>query len=827
MLDRQLQERLKAAIHDATRESAKVIYTNAFAAPDQARVDDVIPGQTLWDLAPKDSQLPVVCLLNDEYVLRCDWEVMPTPGDLVMFVTHPLGGGGSNPLRIILQIALLIAVAVFQPQLLALVGPQLVGVASAGILIAGNLLINVLVPVKPAVANAGQTAEASPTYSTNASGNQARLDAAIPTTYGRFLVFPDFACQPYTEYIDNEQYFYGIFTLGQGSYDIESIMIDDTQLSHFVDVAGYPVGVGGLPLEFPINAAVVNAPEVTGQELLATTVIGPFTACGPGFKAQYIAIDVIMPRGLYYAKDDGSLDPKTVTWLAEARVVNDLGTPTSPWQLLGSESVTAATTTEIRKSYKYTVTPARYEVRMSRQDVYDDRSRAAHTATWTGMRTYLKTPVAITLEPSASYYGIKMKASAQLNGLTQRKFGFILKRKLRVWTVDDGWDGAPVYTRNPAWAAADILRDKVYGGNIPDSRIDVPTLVELAATWDERGDHFDGSFDTTGTLWDALAAVMRAGRAVRYMRNGVFTFVRDEKQIVPRALFTGRNILKGTFSIDYITPTDTSPDGVTIQYWDNILWDWKYLTIPSPGVDVPENPQQITLFGVTDENQASREGLYTVAADRFRRRIINISTEMDGFIPTYGDLIAVAYDLPSWGSTTGDVDYYDPVTKIVTLSEAVSLAGGATHYIAFASPTGEVLGPYEVGGGSDAYSVVLTDATGGEELYFGNEMERTRFTIGPADNIYRLARVLSVTPKDAYSVDINAVIEDDRVHTYDGGSTGGGVIGTRGRIARYSPDGIPVYDSASTTFRNKYGFYAKDTGKVGTANDPGYKYDDS
>jgi len=45
-----------------------------------------------------------------------------------------------------------------------------------------------------------------------------------------------------------------------------------------------------------------------------------------------------------------------------------------------------------------------------------------------------------------------------------------------------------------------------------------------------------------------------------------------------------------------------------------------------------------------------REGLYLAAANRYRRRIITLRTELEGLIPTYGDLIAIAHDMPSWGT---------------------------------------------------------------------------------------------------------------------------------------------------------------------------------
>ena len=35
------------------------------------------------------------------------------------------------------------------------------------------------------------------------------------------------------------------------------------------------------------------------------------------------------------------------------------------------------------------------------------------------------------------------------------------------------------------------------------------------------------------------------------------------------------------------------------------------------------------------------------AANRYRRKTVTFSTELEGLIPTYGDLIAVSHDMPS------------------------------------------------------------------------------------------------------------------------------------------------------------------------------------
>jgi predicted phage tail protein len=70
-----------------------------------------------------------------------------------------------------------------------------------------------------------------------------------------------------------------------------------------------------------------------------------------------------------------------------------------------------------------------------------------------------------------------------------------------------------------------------------------------------------------------------------------------------------------------------------------------------------DNPATVNLFGCTNLAQAMREGKYIAAANRYRRRLITFRTEMEGLIPTFGDLIAVSHDMPARGiegSTAGE-----------------------------------------------------------------------------------------------------------------------------------------------------------------------------
>lgn len=894
------------------------------------------------NLAPRTRQ-PVIAYHNGRVILRREWHRKVRDGDVVAFVVLPQGGGGDgkNPLQLVLSIAMM---AVSGPLSTSLLGAELAGTAVFGeltlgrlvggaISMVGNALISSAFAGKPSLPSpqqAASMASPSPTYTMAAQGNLARLDAAIPVQYGRLMGFPDLAAQPYAEYSGNEQYVYQLLEIGLGYYDIESIRIEDTAISSFPEIDYEIIEPGTSLTLFPSN--VVTSIEVAGQLAETGTWLGPYVANAAGTSANALAIDVVCPRGLFYANDSGGLDTAPVAFTVEARLIDDAGAPLGAYVVLGSEAIVKATATPQRVSYRYTGLSGRYEVRLQRTNAAGGTSRFADDLNWSGLRAYL--PETRTWS-GQTLIAMRMRASNSLSSQATRKVNVIATRKLPIWDSASGAWTAPQVTRSPAWAMADILRAD-YGGGLADARIDIDQLVTLAATCAARGDTFDGRFDSVLTLWEALRKVGQAVRTRPYLQGGIVHFARDEAATVPVALFSMRNMVRGSFSVDYIMPTDETADSLNVGYFDEDVWSMRRVSAALPG-SASEVPLKIDLFGVTQRDQALREGTYLAAVNRYRRKRITFATEMEGFIPAYGDLIAISHDMPAWG-TSGEVvavESYstDPIadwlltgatsaaggigpdgetqsraitddsaalyevlatfvvgavangqsntyhffikrdadatryallrvyyyllagggtpnfadvrlrtdtgassvifsggaasgsatveewdstwwkvsiTSVVangndrallqmypstgvppgwadvatatgtatiwtgsltrlTLSEPVTFTSG-THYIGLRTRSGGISGPYAVTAGRTAYEVVVAGLLD-DDPYVGGAEERTHFAFGPGETWRQPARVMSIKPKGLYQVEIEAINEDDSVHTADEGVT--------------------------------------------------------
>ncbi len=760
---------------------AQVMYCrDPFRPANRRTVKAIRRRRSLAHLAPKGG-VPVICQVNGKWVSRAAWGRRVQDGDSVVFVQLPQGGGGgggSNPLKIVLTIAIMY----FAPYAAAALNTGMgLGLAAgslgmtaltAAVGVIGNMLVNALIPTpKPSAASmasaSGGLASPSPTYSLGAQGNSARIGQPIPVVYGRHIIYPDFAAMPYVEYAGNEQYLYQLFCLGQGEFDIESINIEDTPISSFGEITYEVVPPGGTVTLFPTS--VVTSTEVSGQEALPSTVVGPFVANAAGTEANSLAIDVVMSRGLYYANDSGGLDALTVTWTVEAQLIDDFGAGVGAWFVLGNESYSAATTTPQRLSYKYGITAGRYRVRLTRTNSKNTDSRAGHELDWAGLRAYL---------PGTQTYGnvtmvaMRLRATNNLSQQASRKINFIVTRKLQTWHPVTGWSSSTVATRSIAWAIADIARAD-YGAGLADSRIDLQGLYDLDAVWSARGDTLDCVFDSQSTIMEGLSQATRAGRAIPFVQGGIVHAVRDAAETIPVAMFSQRNILKNSLSLDYIMPSEETADAVDVTYFDSAIWSERTVRASLPG-GTSTKPAKVKLFGVTGRQQAWNEGMYIAACNRYRRRMLSFSTEMEGFIPSLGDLIAVQHDMPKWGQS-GEIVAWDAASKTATLSEPLDWSAGGAHSFALRKRDGSVIGPFAATAGTDVYRVVIAGWTSGTHQApdVGGDRERTHYAFGPTNEQYIKCRVLGIRPRSAETVEISAVVESDFVHTADTGTAPG------------------------------------------------------
>jgi hypothetical protein len=721
-------------------------------------------GSVISELCPAVSD-PVLCKLNGEWILRDDWSATLRPGDLLEWHVMPQGSG----VRSVLQIAVMAAAFYFTAGAgAAMLGIQAGSMASfavgLGINMFGNALISSVTPDQVA---GGAGADVSPAYNANLSGNQSRIDSPIPVHYGYNKIWPDFAAQPYVTYDDQgDQFYHAVLVIGQGRYSIKRKLLDDTLLQNFQDVQADIRGPGDV-LQYT-SAAVTTATEVTGQDMLAGRYIGPYAACKPTFSVTDIGLDIVCPA-LGVAGNDGEMSEASISWKVQARRIDDFGLPAGVWVLVADETLKAASNSPVRKTYRYTLPVAgRWEVRLVRTSPEDDKASVYDNANWAGLRGYLND--AAPLCPTATHMEVRMRASEQLSGLSQRKIAVTAVRKLRTWSPAAGWS-AEVETRSPAWALADKWSNTTYGDSLPDSRMDLATLYALAQVWDARQDRFDYSFDSGTDSDSADQLIARAGRARVYRRQGVRTIARDSAVKIPRRAFGVRNIGDGSWSISYPEmPTVERADGVRVEYFDYRVHDWRSIDCPLPGVATPTKWQSIRVPGVKGPKHAEREGRHMAAALLYRSGVAQWDTTGEGAVLGYFDPVRFAPPLIGWAAS-GDIVEWVQGTLTARLSEPVDVSGG-NHSIVLVDHLGSAGDAIAVTQGADLHHVVLASAPNFMPSFENADRERTRWFIGTNVSLNKIVRVRSVQPAEkqfgkASRFTISGVIDDPRVHTAD------------------------------------------------------------
>jgi hypothetical protein len=171
------------------------------------------------------------------------------------------------------------------------------------------------------------------------------------------------------------------------------------------------------------------------------------------------------------------------------------------------------------------------------------------------------------------------------------------------------------------------------------------------------------------------------------------------------------------------------------------------------------------------------------ATRRYNRETITFRTGLEGYIPAWGDLIKIAYDVPRWGFGSWVVDYDDTAPKL-TLADPVGLnlgtgAGDSENYVGIRKADGSMLGPYLIdktqedldGGLTDKRVIYLIEALPTEaedELNLADPDQNPTFVlVGIGENVGKDCKVQDIRPAGDGEVEITAVNYSPRVYSYD------------------------------------------------------------
>lgn len=679
---------------------------------------------------------PTVCQHNGALLMRADWEtVILQDGDLVAFVSVPQG---PVVMIVLAVIALVVAVGLY----LLMPDPKI----------------------------PGETSASDSVYTLRGQTNRFRPNEPVEVVYGKVRHWPTYACRPYSEYVGNLQYQRSLFCLGQGQYDIASMQLDDTPTASFADVEIEVIPPGGtLTL---VEAAVFTSLEVSNIELLGPdqagfAVSGPFVINSYANPVHRLAIDITFPSGLYDTdKESGHLKSMSVELLFEYQQVNEAGAGVGVWATLFHPTITRKDNTPQRLTYSATVPEGRYQIRGRRVTNKGTSTRKSTLVRWEAAKGYAKFSGDF---GNVTMVAMKALATNSLNDQTSKSFNVYATRKLPTWTPGGGW-GPAVATRNPVWSVCDLFRAS-YGAKLPDNFLDMPTLYQLALTFEARNDWFDWVFDGSVAVWEAAQMILRVGRTSPIPQGSLITAVRDVPQTLPAAIFNQNNIVKGSLTKKLAMFTFQPFDGLVVEYTDPDTWKTKEVRCILPG-RAGANMDRLKMPGCTDPQRAYREGMVIQARRELQRKTVTFQTGLEGHIPAYMDLVAIAHDTLRVGQG-GMIVAFDPITREATLSEQVTFAGGGVqHKFAIRGADGAIMGnPIDCAPGTAANKVILaTDPD--TDLDFSENQTPPLYAFGVADVWAFLGKVSSIRPgEDSSTVELSVVNYTPEIYAYEDATT--------------------------------------------------------
>jgi hypothetical protein len=689
-------------------------------------------GRSVWDWLRsefpgfKEFSTPTICLRNGTPVMRKDWEQPIHPNEVITFCAAP---GAALPWIWYAIIAV--------------------------------VLVTAVVLMMPSTNLPKDLPEAGSVYGLNGQRNRMRLGQPIESHYGRCRIFPSLSAMSYNSYIGNDQWVYQLFCVGQGYYDVESVQIEDTPVANFQDVVYELVPPGGSVTLFPDN--VVTSPEVSNVEVLATNEpgyveYGPFVVNPTGTTINWVEMDISFPYGLYKALDNGSLASQSASLIVSYQAINASGTPIGSWAELMSSNWTMATNTPQRMTIATAVTPGRYQIKFKRTDVRDTTLRTGNKMFAQAVRGFC---------PSTVNYGnvtmlaVKAKATNNLNNDSENRFNLWATRKLPIWNKVTQTFSAPTATRSISWALVDGFRAQ-YGGRLANMFLDLDGFYDLDATWAARGETFDYTADVRGTCWDFAKIVANAGRAVPMLNGSRITMIRDEPKTIPAGIFNKDNMVEGSFSREMKFVSNDEYDGLEVEYIDPTTFKPAYVKCLLDG-EAGDNCEKAKIPGVTVRLQAWRLGYYMRACKKKLTQNISLSTGMEGLIPAYGDMVAIASDLPKWASG-GQV--MDISGTTLTLSDPVTFGAGS-YCVVLRKKDGSCTSPITCVAGAASNQVIVPSAPTLSDYQISDLNERPYYLFGLSTNWGKLAKVVNIAPNDDCTVDITCTNYDPSVYPSD------------------------------------------------------------
>lgn len=645
-------------------------------------------------------------------VIITDFDSIPENGQTVYIKLVPEGGGTpkeqGGAMKFVGYAMSLVGGILTLTGVGSGLGLALIG-TGIGMVAGGTILMNVNIPSL----NDRESPEQSP--SIRGSRNQMRQLGVIPYLFGTRRIYADLAATSYT-WVDRNgnQYLYQLFCAGQKDIEIDknTIKIADTLLADYSGGSIDSILAGTDPLIHmqiahgagtpPLVTRCIHEEQRNSQIKNKTEegVDGSVIWTTPD-NTEGINVDIFFYNGLGKYNDDGDVVSTSVrvgAWYKKATE------PDSAYQVLGYFSGSSDTISGSElKTKRYAIDKTgleagQYTVKVSRISTDSDDNKIVDAVYLGSIRAIKNTaPVSPETCKKLTLIGLKIKASEKLSNVIDQ-LNFVATAKMPVYsgsgTGQKAWNTI-AKTENPASCALAAMQSDFAQQKLTEKEIDWQK-IESWYTWCDEHNYTCNEYVAESiSISQLLMAIASTSRAEVFRLNGKLTMVQDIERTAAVQLFTPRNSFGYTETIMFADIPDAMAIGFVDKeagYAENELSI--YNTKSGNKENEPNTSQDVSLWGVTDSEQARRLGMYKFAVTKNRPIVHKFSCDFEYLLCSKGDWIKYAGDIALAGIKQGRIAevIYDNgnVTGFVS-DEVLPMEAGKSYAVRIRKNNAEIV----------------------------------------------------------------------------------------------------------------------------------------
>lgn len=423
--------------------------------------------------------------------------------------------------------------------------------------------------------------------------------------------------------------------------------------------------------------------------------------------------------------------------------------------------VSKKTANAFTQKYSFSVPRGLYEIRVRRTNTSEsnftyssgNKGQRYHDCILTSITGYAaRRPLAFpkTLARTA----IRIKATNQINGNVEGITGTATS-VCKDWDRHTStWVSRP--TRNPASLFRYALQHPANAKPVPDSKIDLASLVDFHNYCRVEGFMFDMVITYQRSLMDVLRDICAAGRASPTMVDGKWSVIIDRPRSSYSQFFTPHN----SWGFEGVRVMPKMPHGFRVQF-NNAEKQFQpdEMIVYNDGYSAANATlfEGLTLPGVTTTAAVYKHARFHLAQIKLRPETYTLNVDMEHLVCTRGDLVKVTHDVPMWGLGTGRIK--NRISNwTLELDEKVPMDAGVSYTIRIRLEDGSSITRTVAPATVDGYysqitltsSVTVTQGKPGNLFMFGSlnaeSVDCIVQSVEPMDNLTARLTLVDYSP---------------------------------------------------------------------------------